>query len=110
MGLIEIPGGVDLDAQAPRERVERMQRDNDATLQTLAQRGVQVDQGSLNGVRLALLIEHLLGDLDDERRLAYELAVQQRFAAMLAEIQGQVTRATLLQGVNGAGLPARGGG
>jgi hypothetical protein len=93
-------------ALTPRERVERMQQANDAAIQDLARRGVGVGQDGLNTVRLALLTQHLLGDMDDERRLAYEQAVQTRFAEMLDEVRAQMNRAVLLQGVHG--VPANG--
>lgn len=107
-----IPEGVGLTRadESPRQRVERLQRDNDAALQALAARGVQIPMAALDTVRLGLLVEHLLGDLDDERRLAYETAVQERFAGLIADIEGQVNRASLLQGVNGAALPPLGAG
>jgi hypothetical protein len=91
--------------ETPRQRVDRMQRDNDATLRALAQRGAQVPQAVIDTVRLGLLTEHLLGDLDDPRRQDYELAVQTRFAELLADLQGQVTRAVLTAGVGAAAPP-----
>lgn len=91
------------DALAPTERrieVERMQRENDALIGRLAQMyKVQIPKADVIAVRLDELCTLLLGDMDSPKRLDYEHAVQTKFATLLAEVESQVTRASLLQGV-----------
>lgn len=82
-----------------RVEVEGMQQVNDAALQRLAQQGVGVDNVSVLSVRLAVLVEYLLGDMDDPRRLGYEHAVQSKFSALIADVGAQAARAKLLNGV-----------
>src|SRR6266480_5044837 len=99
-----VPPGIDMSgindvAESPRERVERLQRENDAALQALAQRGIQIPQHELDHIRLVLLTEHLLGEMDAPGRLEFERRVQETFAAEIASVQGQVSRAVLLGGV-----------
>jgi hypothetical protein len=87
-----------------RARVAAMQATNDLGVTRLAQRGVGVN---VPGVRLDELVEHLLGDMDDPRRLAYEERVQRRFTEIITEAEGQIARSVLLQGVNGHQLPGQ---
>lgn len=83
-----------------RVEVESMQLANDAALKRIAQKykmGIQpLDVLSL---RVAVLVEVLCGDMDDARRLAYEHAVQSKFTAIIADIERQAVRASLLNGV-----------
>ncbi len=80
--------------------IERMQQANDAALVRLAQtQGVGIKPESVLGVRLQVLIEQLLGGMDDTRRLDYEAAVQAKFTELIADIQQQAARAKLLNGV-----------
>ncbi len=88
-----------------KARVNQMQKANDAALGRLAQRGIGIN---VPGIRLDELTEHLLGDMDDPRRLAYEERVQKRFTQIIADAEREVARAQLLQGVNGAQIPAGG--
>ncbi len=83
-----------------RLEVERMQQANDVALQTLpAQFGVAIDQASIMNVRLMMLIEYLLGDMDSARRLDYEHVVQVKFVELIAQVESQAARAKLLNGV-----------
>jgi len=94
------------DLEALKAQIAELQAANDAAIHVLAQQNIGVN---VDGIRMMALVEHLLGDWDDPRRLAYELYVQHRFTGAIAEIQeqiqSQVARATLLQGVNGAAVP-----
>jgi hypothetical protein len=78
--------------------------------------GVNVDWSATeHSVRLGVLIEHLLGDMETPARLLYELHVVRQIGAFAAEIPQQAreaaderarqaARATLMQGLN-AGVP-----
>lgn len=94
---------VDGSTTAARHRVEQLESANNATLQSLAARGVGITGESVLHLRLYTLVETLLGDMDAPARLVYEEAMQQRFAELLAT-QGeqavqQANRARLLEGV-----------
>jgi hypothetical protein len=79
---------------------------NNAALADLAKHhSVQIEAHSLTGIRLAALVEHILGDMDSPQRLLHELRIQELFAAQIATIRSQLARATLLHGVNGATMP-----
>lgn len=91
--------------------VAQLQGENDAALQALAREGVQVHHDSLTSARLAILLDFVLGTLDDEKspRLAYELTCQQKFKEMIENVQTQVRMQKLTAGVNGA-IPQNGNG
>ena len=99
-----------------RQRVEEMQQHNDGRLQALQTRGIGVDKSMVVNVRFAILVDTLLGDMDAEPRLRYELACQEKFSELIDQVESQVTRAQLLQGVqlgpppNDLGGNGRGGG
>lgn len=80
---------------------EGLRAENDATLARLAQRGLQIGRGDILHLHLSILLDTLLGDFDDPRRQAYEVAVHTRLAELLAEVEQQAARSTLLQGVQG---------
>lgn len=94
---------VDDSLTARRHEVEQMRASNALGIQSLAARGVGVSEASVVGVRLEMLVERLLGDMDTAPRLDYELAVEQRFTELIStageEVAAQVARAQLLQGV-----------
>lgn len=94
---------VDDSLTAKRHEVEQMRASNAAGVQSLAARGVGVTEASLVGVRLEVLVTLLYGDMDAAPRLAYELAVEQKFGELIAgagkQAAAQVARAQLLQGV-----------
>lgn len=99
----------DSGSDAPsRADVEQMTVDNDATLARLAAEGINVDQGSLGMIRVNMLCEHLLGDLDDPRRLEFEAKLQRQYAKQIALVRSQAMQARLLHGVQlgGNGRPA----
>jgi hypothetical protein len=112
---IEALGAEVAEALAPTERrleVEHMQQTNDAALVRLAQlHKIGIPREEILGVRLQVLVEQLFGDMDDARRLDYEHAVQTRFAEVIAGVESQATRATLLNGVrlDPKQLPPNGG-
>jgi len=81
---------------------------NDAVLRQLATQGVGITEASIIGVRLTVLIEHLLGDESAGPRLDYEEKVSERIGQLLGELGAQVARQKLTQGIvlpgpNGAG-------
>ena len=86
-----------------REEVEREMKRTDVMLANLAQRGVQVQQISVLGVRLMDLVEFLIGDLDAPARRAYETRVQARLQREMREIEKQAgaaqARSVLTSGV-----------
>lgn len=94
-------------AAPTRAEVEQLTTENDAALAQLAAQGIKVDQGSLSTIRLNMLTEHLLGDLDDPRRLEFEAGLQRKYAELIAGVRSQAMQARLLHGVqlggNGAG-------
>jgi hypothetical protein len=83
-----------------RLQVEAMQKTNDAALQRIAQlHQIGIQRADIVSVRLEVLVGALFGDMDDERRLTYEHAVQAKFAEVIAEVEQQAMRAKLLNGV-----------
>ncbi len=84
-------------------QVDQLQAANQAGFQALARQGIQLGgPDTLNlTVRLEALAQHLLGDDTDPRRLAYELLIQEKFAALIANAQAQAARAKLLAPSNG---------
>jgi hypothetical protein len=90
------------DALAPaagRHEAEQLRLANDATLQRLQAQGYQIGKGDILQLHLSILLDQLLGDFDDPRRQAYEIAVHTKMAEVLAETEREINRATLLQGV-----------
>lgn len=90
------------DALAPaagRHEAEQLRIANDATLQRITAKGYQIGKGDILQLHLSVLLDQLLGDFDDPRRQAYEIAVHAKMAEVLAESESAVARATLLQGV-----------
>lgn len=101
------------DVAALKAQVEEAQQANDDALAALAKRGIQINGAPpfVLGTRLEALAEYLLGDVDDPRRLNYELAVHRAFADQIAnanaqadqviqEARAQAARQALLDGVN----------
>lgn len=83
-----------------RVEVEAMQLANDAALQRIAQQHrIGIQPLDVLNLRMATLVEVLCGDMDDARRLAYEHAVQTKFTTIIADIERQAVRASLLNGV-----------
>lgn len=100
-----VDGLVPLCGAPTRADVERDQAANDARFLALAQSGVQMDLASVLRVRFNELLEQLLGDMDAPARLEHERRCNARYRTMLDEVESQVARARLLQGVqlNGNG-------
>lgn len=103
-------------AEPTRAEVEAAQQANDQRIRDLAPRGVAVTQEAINTARWNYLIEHLLGDMDDPRRLAFEMALSGKMAEALSddeigkaveEAAAAQARARLLEGVNGQQVPGR---
>ena len=92
------------DVDALKAQIEALGVANDAAITAIAQQGIAVN---IDGIRAMALAEHLLGDENDPRRLAYELYVQNVFTKVVADVQGQINRAKLLQGVTGAQVPGQ---
>lgn len=83
-----------------RFEVEAMQQANDATLARLGQHhGVAVDKTDIVNVRLQMLCDYLLGDMDAVPRLEYERLVQVKFTELIGDLESQVSRSKLLEGV-----------
>lgn len=85
---------------AGRHEAEQLRLANDAALQRLQQGGYTIPSGDITNLHLSVLLDTLLGDMDDPRRQAYEVAVHTKLAGLLADITSQVARAKLLEGVN----------
>lgn len=89
-------------AQAWVERrlhVEGLQRANALILQRLGAQGIGVPATDMLSLHLHVLKQHLLGDEDAPRRIEFEEAVQVVLAEKLGELDSQVARAKLLDGV-----------
>ncbi len=82
---------------------------NNAALNELAKQGIQIDAQSITSIRLAALVDHILGDMDNPQRLLHELHIQELLGEQIAAIRSQVARAKLTAGVAGAQLPPQGG-
>ncbi len=93
-----------------RAEVEAMQANNDVILAGLRNQGLGVGMDALLQVRMIALCEELFGDMDDPRRLAFEVKLVTAYTEKFAEWQSVINRAKLAQGVNGAKLPPRPGG
>lgn len=95
-----------------REQISALSSNSDRKIAELAGKGAPVQPASIIGVRLAVLLDQVLGAEDCETRLRYELRVQQVIAAQLASVEEQVSAAavrhTLLQGVKGNGMSSGG--
>lgn len=92
---------------AGRHEAEQMRIANDAALQRLGQQGYAIASGDITSLHLSVLLDTLLGDMDDPRRQAYEIAVHTKLAAILADIGAQAARAKLLQGIDLKSIPPR---
>lgn len=83
--------------------VEALKAQNDAALQLLAQQGMQLAPGALLGIRMAVLLDAVFGpEVGPEvtrERMAYELACQQQFDAVISGMQKQLRLAILKQGI-----------
>ena len=88
--------------------VTELQQKNDARLQALSRRGFQFDQASILTIRFQEFTDYHLGPLtpdpmpflpDAYPRLAFELRVQKKFAEVLDNVESQISKTTLLQGV-----------
>lgn len=98
-----------IEPAARRHEIEQLGMANDARLADLARQGVSVDKVDIVSVRLAILVEHLVGDLDTAEGCAYERKVQDKLASLLDETSSQVRRMRLLDGVHGVHTERRPG-
>ncbi len=94
---------------AALDLLKQLTAQNDGDLQSLAREGVQVMHDSITSVRVAVLLDTVLGPLTNDEatttgRLAYELLCQQRFAEMLENTKKQIRLQKLTMGVN-ANMP-----
>lgn len=84
-----------------KARLEELQQLNKTALQALTASGVAVDLATVMHVRLAQLVETLLGSVDTQfARVEYEIRVQENLAEVITQVNSEVARARLLQGVN----------
>ena len=79
--------------------IQEAEASNNAAIQRLAAQGLALTDTSLLNLRLALFVEHALGDLSMPRRLDFEALFQARLAAEIATGEQQIARAKLLDGV-----------
>lgn len=82
-----------------RETVERLRAENEAVLQSIGRMGAQIQPLDVLRIQFGALVEFMLGTEDDPRRVAFELYWSQALALILANIESQVARAKLTQGV-----------
>lgn len=75
---------------ALRVNVEKLQQTNDAKLEAMARNGVQIQAGVWAGIKVDVLAELFLGDLDQPDRLAFEQMYQLRCADTIAGWEKQV--------------------
>lgn len=103
------------EAMAPaagRHEAEQLRVANDATLAKIQAMGYSVSPQDIANLHVAVLLDTLLGDMDDPRRQAYEIVVHTRMAELLAEVSSQVARRKLVEGIQGVDpskLPKRPG-
>lgn len=93
-----------------RHQAEQLRIANDAKLAEIQRMGYQVGQQDIANLHLAVLLDTVLGDMDDPRRQAYEIAVHTRLAELLSETSTQIARRKLVEGIPGvdpAKLPRR---
>jgi hypothetical protein len=93
-----------------RSYVEAKQQANDAILKQLAQRGVGVNTAELLMTYVALAVERLFGDMDDQRRLELENAYADVARTRLESTMTAVDRAMLTHGITPSGLHLPNGG
>jgi hypothetical protein len=93
-----------------RAAVEAKLAENDATLKALAARGVGVNTAELLMTYVALVVERLFGDMDDQRRLELENAYADHARKRLESTMSAVERALLTHGVTPSGLHLPNGG
>lgn len=93
-----------------RAEVEAKLAANDAILARLAQRGVGVNVGDLLMTYVALIVERLFGDMDDQRRLELESTYADLARQRLESTMTAIDRAILTQGRTPSGLHIPNGG
>lgn len=97
-----------------KSKVDELTVANDGMLQALARQGVNIDQGTLANIRAIALCDEVLGRTNGAdvslMRMEFELALQEQYAVMLADVQTQINRHKLTEGVNGVQLPPVNGG
>ena len=87
-----------------RADVEAKLAQNDAILRQLAQRRVGINTAELLMTYVALIVERLFGDMDDQRRLELENAYADLARQRLESTMSAVDRAILAGGVTPSGL------
>lgn len=94
---------------ARRDAVVAAQNANNIVMQELAGRGVGIDMATLLATRLNVFMDRFLGPFDGNavtsERIDFEAAFQAQMAATLADIQAQVRKAILTQGLTQPGGP-----
>jgi hypothetical protein len=98
-----------IEPAARRHEVEQLGKANDARIADLVRQNVAIAPIDVVSVRLAILVEHLVGDLDTEEGCAYERKVQEKLAELLDATGSQVRRMKLLDGVHGVHTERRPG-
>lgn len=83
-----------------RETVDAADRENNRLIEELGKQGVGLDVTSILQNRLNIFIEYFVGDFSSMERLEFETKWNTFMAEMLQNVQSQVSRTKLLQGVN----------
>lgn len=109
-----------------KARVAELNGENDGHLQELARRGVNIDASAILNVKFVALLDYLLPEnwarpkaLDRYPRLAYDLACQEKFREVIADVyrqydqakaeaEAQARKAALLAGTQGQPVPQGG--
>jgi hypothetical protein len=86
---------------AGRHEAEELRLANDAALARIRAGGYNVSAVDIVHLHVAVLLDTLLGDMDDPRRQAYEVAVHTKLAGLLTDISTQIARAKLVEGIPG---------
>lgn len=78
------------DAQAPtvdeiKAELARLQQENAKDYERLARSGLAVNPEAIGAMKIAVLIEFVLGDQDSEARLRYELMFSLAFKDVIAD-------------------------
>jgi len=108
--LQQWPGAQPVSAVFVRADVEAKQKANDAILQQLAARGVGVAIGDLLTTYVALIVERLFGDMNDQRRLELENAYADAARGRLEATASAAMQEFIRQGVTPGGIHLPNGG
>lgn len=92
-------------AYNPCEAARELSAQNEHRLRRFAQQGVQLDNAQLLGTRVQAILDWIWGPEEgpdgepNYTRGEFELKLQKTYAAMLDDVQTQINRAKLTQGI-----------